>query len=114
METIKKVRIIVSIVLFFIMLLASVFVYQNRANIFMSTYEITYPDRCVEVFENDVLISEECVAGRMKLDKIKKCQEETFGVKNCESIVNMPELNGSWMEKYIEDNNIMGNLTNVT
>ena len=64
----KKVRIIISVVLFFIIVTTAVYLYQHRDKLFTSTYELTYPDRCVEVFENDMLVTEECTIGRHQLE----------------------------------------------
>ena len=65
MENKKKIRVIISVVLFFIIAITTIYLYQHRDKLFTSTYQITYPDRCVEVFENDILISEKCIIGRM-------------------------------------------------
>jgi len=68
----KKIRIVISIMLFFILVVASVYLYQNKDKLFTSTYKITYPDRCVEVFENDELISDVCTFGRKIYEDAQK------------------------------------------
>ena len=64
-----KIIIIITTVLIFVIAITSIYLYTNRDKLFTSTYEFTYPDQCVEVFENDVLITEECILGRQMYEE---------------------------------------------
>jgi hypothetical protein len=52
--------------------LCVIFFYKDE--LFKQTLTITYPDRCIEVYENNVLTTPECTAGR----ELKKQQEDRF------------------------------------
>lgn len=71
MENKQKVRIIITVVLFFIITVATIYVISNKDKLFTVRYELTYPDKCVEVYENDILISDECTMGRLLYEDMK-------------------------------------------
>ena len=77
----QKIRITITIVLLFIIAITSVYLYQNRDKLFTSRYEITYPDHCIEVFENDKLISDECTLGRQVYEEsLNKTNKPPIGM----------------------------------
>ena len=81
----ESLRIVITIVLLIIMSFTAFYLVKNRDKLFTSAYQITYPDRCVETFENDVLVSEECTIGREKLEKQQN-----------QSTIIRPAINAQW------------------
>lgn len=66
METSKKI--IAGCLIGFI-IIASILVYIYRDAIFLHKMSVTYPDGCVEKFENGKLITSECNEGRILIEQ---------------------------------------------
>lgn len=78
MENKKKIRLVLSIVLFFIVLSAATYIIKNKDVIFTSITKIQYPDGCIEEYKNDELISPICKVGR-ELHELQKEGKTTKG-----------------------------------
>ena len=66
------VKVIMAVILIIGMVAVGTYVYQNRENLFKRVATITYPDRCVEEYVNEELITPECTVGMQLVDKQKK------------------------------------------
>jgi len=71
-EQLKKPRNILAIILVGIIAVMLILVLVNKDNIFKHEIEITYPDQCVEQYEDGELISPECTTGREMLENANK------------------------------------------
>jgi len=60
----NKVRRIIGIILFLVIIFFSIMVIINRDTVFKQVINVTYPDQCVETYTNGVLSSDECIEGR--------------------------------------------------
>lgn len=72
----NNIRIIISIGIFLIMAIAILYMIQNKENLFKHQVTITYPDKCVEHFVNNQLVSDECTKGRLLMEQQKNIQEQ--------------------------------------
>ena len=61
----EKQRIIIAVVCAVIIIGMGIFLIANWNSVFVSKIEITYPDGCIEKFENDVAVSPICTNGRL-------------------------------------------------
>ena len=71
---------------FFILLIvvSGIFIYKNGKDLFTSKVTITYPDGCVEEFENNELVTEMCSEGRAiaKEQKERQNRQTQFDFNN--------------------------------
>ena len=72
-----KPKKLVAIALLIIVAIAGFFLYLQRDRLFVHVYKITYPDRCTETYENDVLVSEACTNGRLLYEESIKRKTPT-------------------------------------
>jgi len=59
---------IMIILLFIIMVIVGGYIFINKDNIFMSRVETLYPDGCIEVYEDTVLVTGVCDNGRRMIE----------------------------------------------
>lgn len=64
MEQKKKVKVVLTIVLFFAIAVTTIYIIQNKDVIFTSVATIKYGDGCIEEYKNDVLVTPICERGR--------------------------------------------------
>jgi len=69
-DLIKKNRKWIALGLLAIIIIMGIFVYNNRDDLFNNRVTITYPDGCVETFENTILVSDLCTEGRLQEEQI--------------------------------------------
>ena len=70
------VKVIMAVILVIGMIVVGTYIYQNKENLFKSQTTITYPDRCVEQFDDDKLVSDECTYGRMLMEQQQQERDE--------------------------------------
>ena len=61
----EKQRIIIAVVCAVIIIGMGIYLIANWNSVFISKIEITYPDGCIEKFENDVAVTPICTNGRL-------------------------------------------------
>jgi len=69
METSKK---ILATVLIILIISLCIGLYAYRDTIFMTKVSLTYPDGCIEKYENNELITPECTEGRLLKEQQEK------------------------------------------
>jgi len=74
---INKYRYILAGVLILFIIVMGIIVYIKRDTIFLHKIEIQYPDGCIETLHNGVLVSPECIEGRI-LDEQNKAREQWY------------------------------------
>lgn len=65
----NKYRNIIGCLLVLIIVLMGSYMYLNSDNLFKRTVKITYPDGCIETYDNEILVSPECYHGRLLYER---------------------------------------------
>jgi len=67
-----KKRKIIALILIIFILISGTYIFINKDIIFLNKVIITYPDGCIEKFENGEIITPECIEGRMLMEQQNK------------------------------------------